>query len=80
MSPAQDWPTQNSEGVTGSPPCIPPKRMHSQQRSTQPGQEAGKKATSYESGVLLFRSRLDSNFLHDLGQDHFPIWTSVFFK
>ena len=21
MSPAQDWPTQNSEGVTGCPPC-----------------------------------------------------------
>ena len=58
----------------------PPKCRHSQRRSTQPGQEAGEKATSYESGVLLFGSRLDSNFLHGLGQDHFPLWTSVFFK
>ena len=34
----------------------------------------------YESGVLLFRSQLDSNFLLDLGQDHLLLWTSVFFK
>ena len=80
MSPAQDWSTQNSEGVTGSPPCISPKCIHSQKPHTQPGQEAEEKAMIYESGVLLFRSQLDSNFLLDLGQDHLLLWTSVFFK